>query len=55
VETGDDVAALRIAGSAWFGNVDERARLYARILPPSPDVPPDVAAKALFGGLTLAS
>jgi predicted ATPase/class 3 adenylate cyclase len=54
VETGDEVAALRIAGSAWFGQFDERARLYAQILPPSPDVPPDIAAKALFGGLGLA-
>jgi predicted ATPase len=54
LETGDEVAALRIAGSAWFGKFDERARLYAEILPPSSDVPPDVAAKALFGGVGLA-
>jgi predicted ATPase/class 3 adenylate cyclase len=54
LETGDEVAALRIAGSVWFGQFDERARLYAQILPPSSDVPPDVAAKALFGGLGLA-
>jgi predicted ATPase/class 3 adenylate cyclase len=54
VDTGDEVAALRIAGSAWFGQFDERARLYAEILPPSSEVPPDVAAKALFGGVGLA-
>jgi predicted ATPase/class 3 adenylate cyclase len=54
VETGDDVAALRIAGSAWFGQFDERARLYDKILPPSSEVPPDVAARALFGGVGLA-
>ena len=54
VETDDQVAALRIAGSAWFGQFDERSRLYAQILPPSSDVPPDVAAKALFGGVGLA-
>ena len=54
VDTGDEVSALRIAGSAWFGNFDERRRLYARILPPSTAVPPDIAAKALFGGVGLA-
>jgi predicted ATPase/class 3 adenylate cyclase len=54
LETGNEVAALRIAGSVWFGQFDERARLYAQILPPSSDVPPDVAAKALFGGVGLA-
>lgn len=54
IETGDEEGALRIAGSAWFGQFDERLRVYAQILPPSPDVAPDIAAKALFGGVGLA-
>jgi predicted ATPase/class 3 adenylate cyclase len=54
VDTGQHEAALRIAGSVWFGDFDERIRLYAQILPPAPSVPPEVAAKACFAGLGLA-
>lgn len=48
-ETGDQESALRIAGSAWTGHFEERARLWERLLPPGPDIPADVAGTALFG------
>lgn len=53
-ETGDSAAALRISGSVWVGHFDERKRLYERLLPPGPEIPADVAGKALFAGGGLA-
>ncbi|MGQ0435003.1 MAG: ATP-binding protein [Microthrixaceae bacterium] len=54
LETGDEVAALSLVGALWVGHFDERARLYERVLPPGPSIPPAVAGRALFAGGGLA-
>jgi len=54
IERGNDEAALRLSGAVWIGHFAERRRLYARLLPPGPDVADDVAARVLFAGGALA-
>jgi predicted ATPase/DNA-binding SARP family transcriptional activator len=52
--TGDKTTALRLVGAAWFGHFSDRRLVMDQLLPPPPDVPPPIAAKALWAGVSLA-
>jgi hypothetical protein len=54
LERGDEVAALRITGSVWIGHFQEQRRVFEHLLPLSDAVPPELAAKVLFGSMGLA-
>jgi predicted ATPase/transcriptional regulator with XRE-family HTH domain len=53
IETGHEEEALRITGSAWLFQLEERVRLFDRLLPPSSSVAADLAGKALFAALVI--